>query len=167
MLAIRWDLEERVEDALVDFLKRGLSGEMTVYPAASPEAIQYPCAVVTCAETAPIGPGANWHSARQCAVSVQVLTEAAPLKDGAGNIVKTARERNADARHQIMARLVAGTFHMATAADGNNDLNKIAYPLGVIFASMQPVSTSRSVDNAERKYVTDIVVSVKAEPVEE
>lgn len=162
---MEWDLEERVEDSVAEWLKRQVSGDMGVYSAFDSTELRYPCAVVHCAESAPVSDKANWTNARHCAVMVAVITEAAPQKDESGEIVRAARQRAAAARAEIMGILVGGTFHVAAAADGSNDLNEIAYANKCIFASMQPVTVSRSVDGERRKFITEIGVRCIAQPV--
>ena len=151
-----YDLEERTEDAFVALLRAGLPGEMRVYPAWTDEAIQYPCAVVHAGTSDAVSEQAEWHSSRQIAVEISVMTEAVAVKNGAGSVMITSRERNAEARSAVLTVLsTASLLTDAIAAAGP----------GVAFSMAQlggPVV--RSVN--DRIFVTIIPVDVIANPVE-
>src|SRR4030065_329396 len=97
-----WDIEERIEDAVVAYLKQTVAGDMSIYPSATDDAIQFPCAVVQVARSVAVAENAKWHDARLYNVEIAVATEAAPEKDGTGAVLRTSRQRNAAARSDAM-----------------------------------------------------------------
>ena len=152
---MKWDLEERTEDAIVAYLSTRCDG-MRVSAAWQRDEREYPCVIVHVASTAPISEPAEWHDARMLAVSVAVMTEGADEIDGDGATVRTARERNALARSQVLDALCTTGLLAGLQEQGVAD---------VAFSMAQVTSTERSVE--DRYLVTTIAAEVIAEPVED
>jgi len=151
---MRRDLAERTEDAIVAYLKATVSGDIRVSAAWEREEPEYPCAVVHCGTESPVSDDAAWHDARIMAVQVAVMSEGAPELDDSGNVVRTARERNADARSSVLDALCV--------ADLNAQL--VAQAVDSVAFSMAQVGTcERTVDGVH--LVTTINLEVIAEPV--
>jgi len=153
-----YDLEERVEEAFVAYLQANVTGDMQVYTAFTDETLEYPCAVVMAASTSAVSDLAEYHSPRQMEIVVAVMTEAAPELDATtGGTVRTARERNAAARSDVIGALITSLKTNLIAAAGP----------GVAFSMAQiggPVT--RGLDEEQHAFVTTIPVDVIAEPVE-
>lgn len=150
---MKWDLEERTEDALVSYL-RSKCGDMRVYAAWERDEPEYPCAVVHVGSTAPIVESADWHDARELAVTVAVMTEGAHLLDEDGAILVTARDRNAQARSQVMEALFVSDLVAQLVAQSVD---------AVAFSMAQFVSTERATE--DRRLITTINGTIIAEPV--
>lgn len=150
---MKWDIEERTEDAVVAYLKTKC-GDMRVSAAWERDEMQYPAAVVHAAQSVPISDLAAWHDPRNIAVDVAVITEAAPELDTNGVIVKTARERNAAARSVVMDALFTSSLLAELQAAGIES---------VAFSMAQFATATRT--NEGRYLVTTISGLVIAEPV--
>lgn len=152
-----WDLEEKVEDAFVSYLKAQLimSGNLKVYEGYSNEEIAYPCTVVMASGTGLVDPNVV-DVARTVSVELAVATEAAAIVDGTGKTVKTARKRNAEARAGVLACL--NVDNLAALLEATNTP-------GVAFSEATVNTTKR--DNEGRLLVTIITVDVIAQPKEE
>jgi hypothetical protein len=151
---ILWDMEERLEDALVAYLKKTIRDGINVYPAWTDEAIKYPCAVVTARATKPLSATASWNGQRVIEVEIPVITEAAPEKDGTGVILRTARQRNAAFRSLVMNALDIATLAAEINALGAAD--------GLAVSQARVTQTIRSTE--DREFVTVIMLEVKAAP---
>ena len=153
-----YDLEERVEDALVAYLESVVTGDMRVYPAWSDESVQYPCAVVHAGSSDAVSAEAEWSLPRQMGVEITVHTDAAPELDSDGNTRRTARERNAAIRSDVIKAFSTATLKsLVIAAAGP----------GVAFSMVQLGGPMvRTVDEERRTLITTIPVDVIAEPVE-
>jgi len=152
-----YDLEERVEDAFVAYLQANVTGDMQVYAAFSTDAKTYPCAVVAAASNDAVSDPAEYDDSRQMVVEIGVMTEAAPETDATGGALRTARERNAEARSDVIKALVTSLKTNLIAAAGP----------GVAFSMAQiggPIV--RSVDEDRNLLVTVIPVDIIAEPKE-
>ena len=151
---MRWDIEERTEDALSAYLRANVTGDMRVYSAWESESPQFPCASVFVESTDPVSPDAEWHDARSLVVLVAIMTEASPEVDGSGDTIRTARELNADARSDVLNALCV------------SDLNERLINQGVAsiaFSKAQLESTARSVE--DRVFITTATLDIIAEPV--
>jgi hypothetical protein len=150
---MKWQLEELTEDALVSYL-RGACGGLRVSAAWERDDAQYPACLVHVSSTSPISETADWHDARECAVSVAVETEAAHKLGSNGEVIQTARERNAEARSQVMDALFRTDLLAKLIEQQSPD---------VAFSQAQFSTTQRTVE--EHKLVTIISGTVIAEPV--
>ena len=151
---MRWDLEERTEDAFVAYLKQNVTGTMRVCAAWERDEMEYPCVLVHAGTTAPLADDAAWHDPRMLVVQVSVATEGAHELDGSNNVQRTAREINADARSSVLNALAVSNLNAQLVAQ--------AVP-GVAFSMAQMTQTQRDVDG--RNLVTVATVEVIAEPV--
>ena len=150
-----YDIEERVEDAFVAYLQANVTGDMRVYHGFSDEDLQYPCAVAVVRATDAVSEMAEYSDPRSMIVDVAVITEAVPETDDTGGTIRTARERNAAARSDVIKALVTSLKTNLISAAGP----------GVAFSMAQiggPVT--RQVEDYE--FITLIPVDVIAEPVE-
>lgn len=93
------DLGERLEDAVVDYLKTGVPGDMQVYAAWSMERPTFPCAIVRWANEAPVSELAEWHVARRIRLECAVMVEAVKTR------LLEVRDRNRAARVGVKALL--------------------------------------------------------------
>lgn len=148
-----WDLEEKIEDAFTAYLKKKIPDGMKFYASWTDEGVQFPCAVVKAGASSPISETASWTDFRNTVVEVAVQSEAAPEKDGTGATLRTSRERNADARRQVMDALAIDTL----AAELNT-----MQVVGVNFSFAQATTLER--DLMERVLVSIITVEVKTTP---
>ena len=151
-----WDLEERVEDALVAYLKSVLPGEIKVYAAFSADAVQYPCCVVAAETSGPIAEDAAFDIDRALEVSVMLGVEAVPEKSGAVT-TKSARERNRTARSAVLSALARSDLL---------DLVKGCQGPNMVLSMVHFASTERSVDADKRLLVTTSTLEVVARPIE-
>lgn len=148
-----WDLEEKIEDAFTAYLKKEIPDTMKFYPAWTDENIQFPCAVAKAGPSTPISETAPWTDYRNSQVEIAVMSEAAPEKNGTGATLRTARERNADAR-----RLVMNALAIDSLAAALNAMNVE----GVNFSFAQATTLDRGLE--ERVLVSIITVEVKTTP---
>lgn len=175
-MALLWNLEDLVEDAFVAYLKAKCTGDLSVYAAFSTENLKYPCVVVHCAESDCVAKGAEWHKHREMAVDIAVICGADDMLDTSAGKLKTARERNAEVRSDVMNALDISTS--ATAPAGlsglcqSEDMPKgLAAELtammipGVWISVAIPGKIVRDVDESRRMFMTTISVYVIAQPV--
>jgi len=151
---VKWQLEELTEDALVSYLS-GACGGMRVSAAWDRDEMQYPACVVHAGTSAPISDMADWHDPRELTVIVAVITEGAHQLDADGNVFKTARTVNAEARSQVMDALFCSDLLTKLIDQGAPD---------VAFSMAQFSTTERAVEG--RNLVTTITGTIIAEPVE-
>lgn len=152
-----YDIEERTEDAFVAYLQINVGGDVKVYHAFSDEKIQYPCVVVGVRTNDQISEDAEYTDVRQLHTDVAIITEAAPEQDDDGGTIRTARERNALLRSDVVKALRTSLKANLIAAAGP----------GVAFSGAQMIGPiTRDVDEGKRAFMTIIPVYVIAEPVE-
>jgi len=175
-VSIPFDIEERTEDAIVSLLSArvGTNGGLQFYAAMDEGALTYPSAGVLAADAGPVSESAEWTFPRVLQVQIAVATEHAPEQDSTGQTLRTARQRNQDARSLVMnalTRFDAGDIvdDMIVATVKRRSLlgqlldQGIA---GVAFSMAQVTATRREVDSERHKLVTMIQLEVIAEPVE-
>ena len=150
---MKWNLEELTEDAIADYLRQMVTGNLRVYVAWGMEQFQYPCAVIHVGATEPISESAAWHDARRLNVSIAVCTEAVPEEDDSGNTLRNAREINAEMRSQVLEAVCV--------SDLSDRLN--ARALDIAFSMAQVSGTERS--TLERRLITTVTLDIIAEPV--
>jgi hypothetical protein len=150
---MKWQLEELTEDALVSYL-RGACGGLRVSAAWERDEMQYPACVVHVGSSAPISESADWHDPRALAVTVAVITEGVHELAADGTVFRTARNRNADARSQVMDALFRADLLTKLIEQGAPD---------IAFSMAQFSETARTVDG--RNLVTTLSGAVIAEPV--
>jgi hypothetical protein len=175
-MSIPYDMEERTEDAFVSRLNARIdtANGLKFYPAFTEQKITYPSASVLASDETPISETAEWHTPRMIAVSISVATEFAPEMDGTGQVLRTARQMNQDARTLVMNALTR--FNAGDIVDDNivptvkrrSLLGQILDRgiAGVAFSMAQVRDVRRDVDTEKRKMVSMITADVIAEPVE-
>jgi len=152
---MKWDLEERTEDAVVSYLKDVTDGSIRISAAWDRKEPEFPCAIVHAGESEPVSEEAAWHDARMIAVEVAVMTEGVDELDDSGEILRTAREINAAARSEIINALAVSNLNAQLVAQGVAD---------IAFSMAQLANCTRSVEE-ERYLVSTLTVGVLAEPV--
>jgi len=151
---MRWDLEEKLEDALVSYLISQSDGSVRIFAAWDRDERQYPCAVVHVAESGPVSEPAAWHDSRELMAQVAVMTEGADEVDSDARTIRTARQRNADARSEIMNALAIADLNAQLVLQDVPDL---------ALSMAQVTTTQRTVEN--QYLVTTINVECIVEPV--
>ena len=151
---MRWDLEERTEDAIVSYLKTQLTEDIRVSAAWEEDQPEFPCVIVYAPTTGPVSEPAEWHDARTITVLLAIMTEDAPLLDGSGGVLSSARTRNADARSVVMGAIATIGLNALVAAQGVE---------GIAFSQVQSTTTERNV--GDNHMVTNVTLEVIAEPV--
>jgi len=152
---MKWDIEERTEDAIAAYLKQ-YAGSARVYVAWEVNDPQYPCVVVHAGESEPVSEDSEWYDYRRIAVSVAIITEAAPETDSGGTTLRTARERNSAVRSDVMNALATQSLLANLIATGTE---KVAFSMAQLSGSTRDVE--------DRKLITTLTLDVIAEPVED
>jgi len=148
------DLEEKTEDAFVSYLEANLDGEMNVYAAWDFDEVEYPAVIVFAGASEPISEQSEQNDNRMLSVALAVMTEAAPLTDDKGNTIVSTRQRNINARSDVLDLIDISTLKAKLIARLIPD---------VAFSMAQMTSTERSVE--DRHLITTINLEVIAEPV--
>lgn len=151
---MRWDLEEKIEDALVSYIRGQVSGEIRVAAAWERNDDEYPACRVHCGESGPISEDAEWHDPRMFAVSVAVITEGAAKLAADNSVEETARERNAQARSEVIDALAVSDLKTQL-------INQGVDALGI--SQAQLLTSQRSTE--DRYLITTLTLAVIAEPV--
>lgn len=180
-MSLPYDIEERVEDAFVQYLSLALSQvtALKVFPAFSTDVLQYPCVVVHAHDSAKIVPDGAASTSRRISVDIAILTEAANQLDDVGRVVVTARQRNANARGPVIQALSisdtdpgpADLAALVQADAGDMPTGLAAYLVyqkvpGVWIKFAQVREINRSVEPDKRCLVTTVSAVVVAQPVE-
>jgi len=154
--AYPWDLEERVEDAIVALLKNSVGGAM-ILAARSVQVVKYPLVVVDAGESNNENDQSNFNGQRKFNVTVAITTEAANYSTelGAMELVSTARETHRNFKALVIGALASDTLH--------EDLNGVGVS-GVTFS--QAHMTLQTRNGAESKYITEQTLDVIACPKE-
>jgi hypothetical protein len=175
-MSIPFDIEERTEDAFVQLLRArvGTNGGLIFYAANDGTVLTFPSAGVLAADTGPVSEGAEWHFPRVVQVQIAVATERAAEQDSTGQTLRTARQRNQDARSLVMnalTRFDAGDIVDDAIVTGVRRRSLLGQLLdqgiaGVAFSQAQILSVTRTIEEDKNKLVTNIMAEVIAEPVE-
>ena len=152
---MRWDLEERTEDAIVSYLKTVVDGSIRVAAAWELNEPEYPCIIVHCGATTPVSDPAEWHDDRVLAVVVSVVTEALDELNAEGELIRKARERNADVRSSAMDALAISDLKQKLV---DQEIEAIA------FSEAQLTTTARP-ELVNNHFVGMLNIEVIAEPV--
>lgn len=99
-----YDLEERLEDAFVSYLKTKVSGSVKIF-ASFMYSHSYPCAVVHVGSSSSLVPDSQWRDPRALSGAISVQTQYASSLNDNAQVIEGARERHAAARASIMAAL--------------------------------------------------------------
>lgn len=151
-----YDLEERAEDAVAAYLRTQV-GDMKVYEAWSFAQMEFPCVAVHCGETSPISETADWHDAREMKLTLAVMTEAADKTDDSGNVLLTARQRNRQAKSDVIRALSTSGLCGLINATGTQ---------GIFFSMIQLSTTGRTVDEGRKLLITTLTLDAIATPQE-
>ena len=155
---MKWDIEERTEDAFKALLESQVQGSMRVYVAWGMNAPQFPCVVIHAGDSEPVSEDAEWNDNRKIFVTVGVLTENAPEVDKKGNTLRTTREVNAAARSDVMNALATSSLLTNLIATGTEKVS---------FSMAQLMGSSRDIAERENTLQTVLTFEVIAEPVED
>jgi hypothetical protein len=153
---MKWNLPELTEDAFKSYLEANLNLDMNVYVAwgNDEDSIEYPCVIIHADATEPVSEPAEWHDPRMMNVQLAVMTEAVALTDDDGNEILSVRDRNIEARSEVINLLAISGLNAALIARGIED---------IAFSMAQMTTTERSTE--DHKLITTITVEVIAEPV--
>lgn len=150
-----WDLEERIEDAFVAYLRQNIPGDVRAKAAWTPDPAEYPCVVVGAVSSSNMSEDAEFNGRRSVTVTAGLMVEAAEEKAD-GVIVASARSRNARVRDAVFSHLCVN--NLAT------HLNAVGIP-GVLFSLAHPTQMTREVDGENgRLFVTILTFEVIAQP---
>jgi hypothetical protein len=158
---INWFLEEKIEDSFVRYFNTltEITSLLKIYPGYTDEEIEYPAVVVMVSNTGLVDDSAEFMVQRQVQIDIAVITEAAPILSGTRTILKTSRQRNAEARSVVLGAICGSTLKTVLAAQG--------VP-GLKYSMVQLNSTARSVE--DRKLITvitlDAIAQITIEPNE-
>lgn len=150
-----WAIEELVEDAIVSYLRKNVTGDLRVYAAGIEDEITLPACVVLCGDGQNVNENELLTGRRQFDVTIEVRCEAAPLKDDSGTTILTARERFRQLRDSVAEPLFDNALHSAlNAISPNLVLFSMAYLNG---------TTARRIE--ERDFVASWTLEVIAQGV--
>jgi hypothetical protein len=150
-----WDLEERVEDALVAYLKTKCADLVAmIVPAYTVQKVRYPLIVVEAQASDNHNDDAEFSGRRQMDVVVAITTEA--VNESAGLLPENARER-----HRAVKSKVLG--YLASRNKLQDDLNAMGQA-GVLFSLAHLTAQGRDVGGG--KIVTEQTLDVIAQPLE-
>jgi len=153
---MKWDLEERTEDAMVAYLKAQIGQDYLVLAAWGFDEPKYPCVIVHAGGSRPVSEEAEWHDARYIDVDVAISSEAVPKKSAAGNTIESLRARNARIRSRVINVLARSNLLTLLQEQG-------AAVRDVAFSMAQMTTIARSTE--DRRLITTVRVEVLAEPV--
>ena len=148
-----WDLEERVEDALVAYIKNECPMECMVIAARTIIKAEYPLVAVMAEESFNHTDTGNFTGRRVIMVEVAIITEAMNYKTASGLL--TARQEHRQFKESVIGALAGKTVH--------EDLNNLGEE-GVKFSSCQMEDQTR--DAGDGKILTMQELMVIAQPVE-
>ena len=146
-----WDLEERVEDALVAYIQDACSEVAMVIPARTVAKAEYPLVVFEAQESFNHTDTGNFTGRRVIMVQCGIVTEALNMNDDDGLL--TAREQHSLIKQSVIGALAGKTVH--------DDLNEMQ-PEGVAFSSCQMEDQTR--DAGDGKIITMQELIVIAQP---
>ncbi len=152
-----WDLEERVEDALVAYITNFVGRVAMIIPARTVITAQYPLVVVQAGDSDNASDDAQFNGKRRCDVTVAIVTEAVnySTEHGAAESMETAREQ-----HRVIKSQVLGGLASTRLQDALNDLGVA----GVLFS--QAHMTDQTRDQGDGKLTTEQTLDVIAQPKE-
>ena len=151
---MKWDLEERTEDAIVSYLRAAVTGDMRVYAAWDVEEPEMPCAMVHAESSEPVSDESEWYDYRAIDVKVAVMCEAVSAVDSSGVIVRTPRDVARAIRSDVMDAIGVSDLKAQIIAQEIDD---------IAFSMVQLMGVERGVDG--RTFVSTFSISVIAEPV--
>jgi hypothetical protein len=141
-----WDLEERVEDALVAHIQNAC-GDALVIASRGLDEVVYPLIVVECGESDNSNDDATFNGLRRMSVLVVISTEALP------NDIKTAMENHRRVKTAVIESLAVPAFHDYLNAQGHE---------GVQFSMAHITRQSRDV--SDQLMITEQLIDVIAAP---
>lgn len=149
-----WDIDVRLEDAFIAYLKSKITGEVKVYAGLTDEKIQYPCAVVMSTGSEPVSEQAEWHDPRKYEIEIAILTEACAETTGS---MRTSRERHAAAFSDVMNVLAVSDLLEQIVG---MQIDKLALSMAQVASG----KITRAHEAEHRKMVSVIPIDVIAEP---
>jgi len=122
-----WDLEERVEDAIVAYLKNECTDVAMIIPSRTITTASFPLIIVDAGDSDNHTDTARFTGRRIMDVTIAMFTEALNLNgdDGSETVLQTAREHHRIIKSSILQSLAGNTLH--------TDLNNLS-PEGVAFS---------------------------------
>jgi len=152
-----WDLEERVEDALVAYLQASVGRVAMIIPARSVIAAKYPLVVVDAGESDNNNDDATFNGKRRFDVTVAVVTEAVNFSQehGPEESVETAREQHRGVKQAVIGALASARLH---------EILNDTQPQGIVFSVAHMTKQTR--DAGDNKLVTEQALDVIASPKE-
>lgn len=144
-----WDLEEKVEDALIAYLRTKLSNTIRVYPGWSHEEVQHPCVIVISDSAGQLEANAPFSGHRLLSVKLAILVEA-KISD-----TRTPRQVNREIRGEVVSAFASDTAHESVNAIVNT---------GIAFSQVAVERITRSVEG--NVLVSTVELRVIAQPTE-
>lgn len=153
MMQYPWDLEERVEDAIVAHLKSLVGVICDIRPARLIEEERFPMVVVQCGESNNENDNAQFNGQRRMNVTVAIVTEAINNSDQltTAELLQTARETHRALKSQVIGALAS------TALQDELNATQTA---GLTFSMAHMTNQTR--DAGDGKLVTEQVLDVIA-----
>jgi hypothetical protein len=157
MVGYCWDIEERVEDALVAHIKALVTDVTMVIPARAAETVAFPLVLVEAQTSENASDTGRFNGARKINVHIGIITEALNLNGEEGTIeaLRTAREQHRIIKSSVIGALAGNTVH--------EDLND-RQPEGVQFSLAHWEGLSR--DAGDGKIITMLAMNITASPKE-
>ena len=150
---MKWDLKDRTEDAVVEYLRVTVPDSMSVYGShEDPKKLKYPCAVVFAGAMAPISEEAEHHIYRRIDVAVVVVTQMKLLD------LLTGREQHAFYFSEVMNALAVSDLNQKLV---DSNIPDVAFS-GAQVDDQEPPEFEKE----GRRKRTTIGLTVYAEPVE-
>lgn len=152
-----WDLEERVEDAIVGYLRREVGETAHIVAARTLTVARYPLVVVEVTDSDNDHASGPMDGRRRLSAVVAITTEALNLNTGPGARVGTmdARDAHRAIKASVIQALAGDTVHA--------DLNAME-PEGVAFSQCHATRQDR--DAGDGKMVTEQTLDILAQPQE-
>jgi hypothetical protein len=157
METVNWDLEERVEDALVAYLKNCVTEAAMIIPAFDVRTAKYPLVVVIALDSDNKEEDESFTGRRLMNVEVVIVTEALNLNGMAGSEAKNLRARE---HHRRVKNSIIGWLAGNEIQDDVNAMGEEGVDFSMIFMEGQ------SRDAGDGKLTTTQTLKVIAQPKE-
>jgi len=137
-----WDMEERVEDAIVALLKANAGRTAMIIAARTVVAAKYPLVVVEAVDSNNHSEDATFNGHRDISVKVAIATEAVNYSAdlGQAELIETAREQHRAVKNAVIGVLASTVLH--------EELNELQ-PQGVVFSMASMSDQSRDVGDGQ------------------
>lgn len=153
----RWDIEERVEDAIVALLKANVGRDCMIIQARSVVVAQFPLVVVDASTSDNVSDTATFNGQRRVSVTVAISTEAinqSPELTQA-ELLEDAREQHRAVKSSVIGVLASTVLH--------DELNALQLE-GIAISMAHMTAQTRSVE--DNKLITEQTLDVIACPKE-